>query len=292
MNKTPKPSGPMPAVEPETNAGNDSAAALLTQWWERQKVAFESWGGGAQPSGGAEQAAGLWRSIMEFWSTLGAVLPAQAGASEAAIDSLVAPAAGGGGLQGLVGRANQAPGFATLWDWDRKSLRSYGAWLALSDASTAHRQLLDQAWQDAQRRFLAEIAKPQSEGGPLVDSWRKGLDLWFATANQCLLERQRSDEFLHSQKCLLRTALDYRLALRELGEEFCEALQIPGRGEVDDLARSVHELRRELREAKRHESAPRTGPVARPAPRGGLSSPAKPDPLRTAAPQRSRANKA
>lgn len=228
------------------------ASALLAQWWERQKAVFESWASGTRKAEGAEPASQLWRSYMEFWNALGTVLPAQAGAIEAATDSLVAPAAG---IEGIVGRVNQAPGLATLWDWDRKSLRSYGAWLELSDANAGHRKLLDQAWLDAQQRFLAEIAKPQRDGGPLVDSWRKGLDLWFATANQCLLELQRSEPFLRSQKRLLRAAMDYRLALRELGDEFCEAHQIPSRGEVDDLARSVHDLRRELREAKRRETA-------------------------------------
>lgn len=45
--------------------------------------------------------------------------------------------------------------------------------------------------------------------------------------------------------------MDYRLSLRELAEEFCEIHQIPGRSEVDDLSRTVHELRRELRALKR-----------------------------------------
>lgn len=235
----------------------EKANDLLKEWLERQKSAFQSYASRFDKSGSTGQAAELWRSYMEFWTALSSILPAQAGAIEASTDSLVAPAAGmpaGPGLQGLVGRANESPGFAMLWDWDRKSLRSYGAWLELHNAAAAHRALIDKAWKEAQQRFLAEIAKPDGEGGVVVDSWRKGLDLWFATANQCLLEAQRSDEFLQAQKRLLRTAMDYRLRLRELAEEFCEIHQIPGRDEVDDLAQTVHELRRELRELKRQQA--------------------------------------
>ena len=39
--------------------------------------------------------------------------------------------------------------------------------------------------------------------------------------------------------------------LREVAEEFCEIYQIPGRTEVDELARAIHELRREVRALKR-----------------------------------------
>lgn len=243
----------------------EKANGLMAQWWERQKNAFQSLAPRFDPSGRTDQAAELWRSYMEFWTTLSSVLPSQAGAIEAATDSLVAPAAGvpaGHGLESLVDRANESPGFAMLWDWDRKSLRSYGVWLELRNAGTAHRALLDKAWQEAHGRFLAELARPASEGGAAVDSWRKGLDLWFATANQCLLETQRSDEFLQAQKRLLRSAMDYRLSLRELAEEFCEIHQIPGRSEVDDLSRTVHELRRELRALKRRNpESPGTGQV-------------------------------
>lgn len=241
-------------AERATNFDFEKANALMAQWLERQGKAFQAMASRFDQAGRIDQAAELWRSYMEFWTTLSSVLPAQAGAIEASTDSLVAPAAGapaGRGLESLVDRAIDSPGFALLWDWDRKSLRSYGTWLEMRNAAAAHRALLDKAWKEAHGRFLAALARPAGEGGPAIDSWRKGLELWFETANQCLLETQRSDEFLQAQKRLLRSAMEYRLSLRELAEEFCEAHQIPGRGEIDDLSRTVHELRRELRALKR-----------------------------------------
>jgi hypothetical protein len=52
--------------------------------------------------------------------------------------------------------------------------------------------------------------------------------------------------------------MDYRLQLREVAEEFCEIYQIPGRTEVDELARTVHELRREIRALKRQAASNNT----------------------------------
>lgn len=235
----------------------EKANSLLTEWLDRQRSAFRSFPSVSDQSGDAGQAAELWRSYM-LWLTLARILPAQSDAIEDSTDPLVAPTVGG--LEGLVGRANEGPSFATLWDADRKSMRSYGAWLEMRNASAAHRGLLDKSWQEAHRRFLVEMAKAEADGGPLIDSWRKGLDHWLAIANQCLLETQRTDEFLQTQKRLLRSAMDYRLSLRELAEEFCAIHQIPGRGELDDLSRTVHELRRELRALKRRDPAtPVTG---------------------------------
>ena len=45
--------------------------------------------------------------------------------------------------------------------------------------------------------------------------------------------------------------MDYRLKLKDIAEELCELYQVPGRNEVDELARLVHELRREMRALKR-----------------------------------------
>lgn len=251
------------------NFNFEQANTLWSDWWKRQQVAFQSMTPQFDQTDAMHQGAELWRSYMEFWTTLSKILPPQAGASESAMESLVAPAAGvptGSGLEDLVGRLNEGPGFATLWDWDRKSLGAYSAWLEMRQAAAVHRAILDQAWQEAYKRFIAALAKPVADNQSAVKSWRQGSELWFDIANQCLLETQRSDAFLEAQRHLLRAAMDYRLRLRELSEEFCEINQIPGRGEVDELARLVHELRREVRELKRRTADIPASAASNPAP--------------------------
>jgi hypothetical protein len=73
------------------------------------------------------------------------------------------------------------------------------------------------------------------------------LDHWLAVANEELTRTQRTDEFLDAQRKLLRAGVDYRLKERELVEIWCETHSIPTRTEVDDLHRTVHELRRQVR---------------------------------------------
>ena len=55
---------------------------------------------------------------------------------------------------------------------------------------------------------------------------------------------------------MLRSASDYRLQERKLAEAWCEASHMPTRTEVDELQRTVTELRRQLRALQRAKSPP------------------------------------
>ena len=232
----------------------EKANAMMSDWMERQKAAFQTVSAKFPKPDGAGGAAELWRSYMEFWNTLSKVMPAQAGAQGSVMETLVGPSVGvlgGSHIDDMIGRITQGPNLATLWDWDRKALRIYSAGLALKEAAAAYQAVTDRAWQEAYKRFLAEFSKPTDDEKKAIKTWREGIELWFSIANQTLLEAHRSTEFLEAQRRMLRAAMDYRLQLRAVSEEFCETFQIPGRTEVDEIARTVHELRREVRALKR-----------------------------------------
>jgi len=232
----------------------EKAGALMSEWLTHQKAAFDALSAKfSKPEIGAEPAE-LWRSYMEFWNTLSKVMPPQAGAQESVMETLVGPLSGGlrgGSGEDMVAQMAQGPSLATLWDWDRKALRIYSAGLTLRQAAATYQEITDRAWQEAYKKFVAALSAPTENEKEVVHTWREGIELWFSVANRTLLETQRSAEFLEAQRKLLRAAMEYRLQLRQMAEDFCDMYQIPGRTEVDELARTVHELRRELRALKR-----------------------------------------
>ncbi len=63
---------------------------------------------------------------------------------------------------------------------------------------------------------------------------------------KCIAHRR----FLEAQRKMTRSSAEYRLQEREIAEVFCEMHHIPTRSEVDELQRTVIELRRELRALK------------------------------------------
>jgi polyhydroxyalkanoate synthase len=104
------------------------------------------------------------------------------------------------------------------------------------------------AWTLAFERFAKAITAGAGDG---KRTWRALTDQWLATANDTLIEVQRSDDFLQAQRRMLRAASDRRLQERRVAEAWCEATHVPTRTEVDELQRQVVELRRELRLLKR-----------------------------------------
>jgi len=92
------------------------------------------------------------------------------------------------------------------------------------------------------------------------------------TANEVLLETQRSEAFLSTQRDLVKASSELRLAQQDLAEFYSEMFGYPTRTELDDVHRTVTELRRELRAFKRESRASRpavesTNGAARPTPR-------------------------
>ena len=84
-----------------------------------------------------------------------------------------------------------------------------------------------------------------------MGSWREVLALWVETANTALLETQRSESYLKSQREILKASTDLRLAQQEIAAFYSEMFGYPTRAELDDVHRTVTELRRELRALQR-----------------------------------------
>jgi len=111
-----------------------------------------------------------------------------------------------------------------------------------------------------------------------LGSWRELLALWVETANTALLETQRSDAYLKSQREILKASTDLRLAQQEIAAFYSEMFGYPTRAELDDVHRTVTELRRELRALQRaNRDAPK---AARQPPKGSRKQPTQAGPNR------------
>lgn len=125
------------------------------------------------------------------------------------------------------------------------------------DSSDYHRLQRD-AWTRAIDRFPARAEQKAGEG---PCTFRELLDLWIDTVNESLLEMHRSPQFLNAQRSLTRSSTDLRLQERELVEMYCEAHHLPTRSEIDEVQRTLADLRREVRALKRS-AAKNAGDVA------------------------------
>jgi len=217
------------------------AGAMFKAWSDQQRTVF------GPP---------LWQSSVEQWVSLAQQAVPQSVVSAESLKTLFDPGqwmqAGLGPLDAAIEHLVDGPSYATLWTLDRKVLKAQklrGEW---AKDLAAYQVLMHGAWNEAIKRFLAEMNDTQ---GTPITTWRELTDVWIQTANETLVETHRTAEFLEAQRRLTRSSVECRLQEREIAEAFCEMQQIPTRTEMDEVQREVYELRRRLRAFERRELA-------------------------------------
>jgi polyhydroxyalkanoate synthase subunit PhaE len=220
----------------------------------------------ADLSAGAGDLAQASRSVMDLWSAatamcakLATAVPATTGSDgvvEATFRKIADPRSWMGGtseMDDVLGRMAEGPRFADLWEAERRYAGVLRAWMNVRRRGLEHNAVVLEAWLQAGRRFTEQLAgRPDAK---TLDA-KAALTLWTETANQQLLETQRSEPFLQSQSAMIRATTDLRIAQQELVEHFGKQYGFPTRSELDDVHRTVTELRREMRAMRREQRAP------------------------------------
>ena len=250
------------------------ANAMFKAWTDQQQAALRAWTAQAgAPTGnaaaapppslesmfGAAQA--MWTDTLQRWTALAQQTLPAGGLDrmlKAMFDPSQWPELAASPLDRAIEHLVEGPSYATLWTLDRKLLKAQKLRLEWSRDLASYQLVLHSAWSEALQRFFTEINR---DGEP-IRSWRELIDLWIDIANATLVEAHRKPEFLEAQRRLTRSSTECRLQERAIAEDWCEMHHIPTRTEVDDLARTVHELRRELR-LVRQAPQPASVPAAR-----------------------------
>jgi hypothetical protein len=154
-------------------------------------------------------------------------------------------------LDGSVARLQEGPQLADVGQVERKFAAVYSAIVALSQRSLEHQVVMTNAWARAANTFMNRPSAGTEAKKTFADSWRGLTFDWIGTANDELIATQRSEAYLSSQRNLLKASTDLRLARQELAAFYGEMFGLPTRAEIDDVHKTVTELRREIRALKR-----------------------------------------
>jgi class III poly(R)-hydroxyalkanoic acid synthase PhaE subunit len=194
---------------------------------------------------------------------------------------------GAGEMDDMLGRMAEGPRFADLWEAERRYTGVLQAWMNLRRRGLEHNAVVLEAWLQAGRRFIEQLASRTDPNSTTPDA-KAALNLWTETANRQLLETQRSEPFLQTQAAMIRATSDLRIAQQELVEHFGKQYGFPTRTELDDVHRTVTELRREVRAMQRERRMPEpvTPPVPPEEPASSKELAATSEPLRVQRPAR------
>ncbi len=146
------------------------------------------------------------------------------------------------------------PRLADVPDLDRRLLGLLQCWAAVTQRSAEYGTIVAQTWMAAYADFLPTLQRSAADGR-IPSNGRELLDRWTATVNERLLKAQRSDNFLDAQRRLLDALLKSRAAEHGLVEIGAKAMDLPTRSEMDDVHKTLHALKREVRRLKRQLAA-------------------------------------
>lgn len=215
----------------------------------------------------------LWTAATELSRTMSAAMPSADKAADPTVDATLramadprAWLAGVGGLDSAVSKMAEGPQLADLWNAERQQARVVQAWMEVRRRGLEHNAVVLQAWLRAGQAFTEEAGGRTRADGHVQDQ-KALLALWTETANRVLLETQRSEPFLKTQAAMIRAGTELRLAQQDAAERWAESFGLPTRTELDDVHRTVTELRRELRALKRRQAGPAAVPAMPTTPR-------------------------
>jgi hypothetical protein len=208
----------------------------------------------------------LWDAANSLSAALLAKLPASRGSDtvDSTFRHMLDPQSwmgGGGEIDDVLGRMAEGPRFADLWDMERRYARVMHAWATTRRCSLEHNAVVVQAWMRAGTAFARAHTERTSGDKPPPDN-QELLAMWAQIANTELIETQRSEDFLSTQSAMIRASTALRLAQQDLVEHAGKQYGFPTRTELDDVHRTLTELRREVRTLRR---AARTAPATLPA---------------------------
>jgi len=249
------------------------AFRAMSEFWTRAGAGFFTPGAGQSapgfgwptfPGGDLADLAAAQAKLTEAWTAASALsqtltrsLQGGPGAPDPTAGAVLArifdPQAWLGGsaeFDAALTRMAEGPQLADLWQTERRYAALFTAWASLRRAQSEHQAVMLQAWTRAAGTFAKE-ANARAENGESFASAREMMSRWIETANAVLLEVQRSDAFLASQRAVLRASTDLRLAQQDVAAFLSEFYGQPTRAELDDVHKSLTELRREVRALRR-----------------------------------------
>ncbi len=140
-----------------------------------------------------------------------------------------------------------APQFADMMMPQIGAAEVWQEQLDFQEATSAFAKIMHEAW----LRSYTDYSKTFSVEDLISGNVKEAMDAWLKITNAELLDTQASQEFMDAQKNLMSASTRLNKRQAKMAEKWAAAYQMPTRTEIDDLTKTVTELRREIRTLKR-----------------------------------------
>lgn len=145
-----------------------------------------------------------------------------------------------------------------------KMLKMFDALKDLQDAQKEYQKTLSEGLAASVEKTIEHLVK-LADKGEKVTSPRDLMRTWYSIADQTLMQKFNTAEFLKIQDKLTDALMGHKKAQREAMEIIYNSLEIPTRSEIDEAYKDIHAMKREIRSLRRALK----DPSAKPAPGRG-----------------------
>lgn len=148
------------------------------------------------------------------------------------------------------GSMMQSPILGPTRELNSKLLKSFDAWTNLYRATIDYQIVLA----DVQVRSFEELMRELitlAEKGEKVRDWRQFQDIWSRVSDEVFEQKFCDENNLKIRGNFLNALNTYRLYQQELTELWLKMMNMPLRSEVDEMHKSIYELRKEVKALKK-----------------------------------------
>jgi class III poly(R)-hydroxyalkanoic acid synthase PhaE subunit len=151
----------------------------------------------------------------------------------------------------------QSPSFGYTREFNHKLLGSFDSWINFYKASFDYQLVLLDVWARAFDELMRELASSEDQS-KTIQNWRQFLQVWSSIFDRVFAQTFRSNDTLQIRGKLLNAAATYRLHQQQLMEVFLKMNDLPTRSEVDEVHRSIYEMRKEIKSLKKAVAEPQS----------------------------------
>jgi polyhydroxyalkanoate synthase subunit PhaE len=144
----------------------------------------------------------------------------------------------------------QAPLLGLPREINRKLLDGFEAWRALYQASTNYQILLADIQVRSFETLMKKLVAIAEKGQPVKD-WRQFQDLWSVVSDEVFEATFCQPENLKIRGQFINSLNNYRLQQQQLMQLYLKAMNLPLRSEVDEIHKTIYELRKEVKSLKK-----------------------------------------
>ncbi|PSB17082.1 class III poly(R)-hydroxyalkanoic acid synthase subunit PhaE [filamentous cyanobacterium CCP2] len=133
---------------------------------------------------------------------------------------------------------------------NHKFMRSFDAWTQLYPASMDYQLVLAEIHMQSFEKLMKTLIS-LAEKGETIREWPQFQQLWSQTADQVFEQAFCSEDNLKVRGRFLNAINQYKLCQQELIETYLQIMNLPTRSEVDEVHKSIYDLRKEIKHLKR-----------------------------------------